>query len=329
MNQSCSGSLHAQIIYKGQLKKEVTFTLENTGHLREIIAVEEEDFIDEIHYWSAESPNLYDLSLALSAPACDKVLCYFGMRKIEAQNGHIFLNNKVIYQRLILDQGYWEKNLIPPPCADALKQDILLTKALGFNGARKHQKLEDAHYYYYADVMGLLVWCEMPSPYRFNDMEITSLLSEWQELLKECYNHPSIITWVPFNESWDVRNMLTDSRQQAFVTALYFLTKSYDRMRLISSNDGWEIPGHTDLFCIHDYEDSPAILSKRYADFPAFLETGIPNRQALAQGTSYHGQPFLLSEYGASPLTEIFLKMPGDIMILPAPLKNIWNVFLP
>lgn len=308
LSESCTGSLHVEISYKGILKKTVSFTFTDSCYLREIIALEEEDSIDEIHYWSTESPNLYDLSLTLSVSASDYVLCYFGMRKIESRNGHIFLNNKLLYQRLVLDQGYWKESLMTPPLTTALQDDIRLTKELGFNGVRKHQKLEDAHYYYYADIMGLLVWCEMPSPYLFNDVEISSVLTEWQEIMRESYNHPCIITWVPFNESWGVRNILTDSRQQAFVSTLYFLTKAYDKTRLISSNDGWEIPENTDLFCIHDYEACSETLSKRYNDFDMFLKTGIPNRQALAYGNNYRRQPFLLSEYGGVALAGNFSK---------------------
>lgn len=299
-NKSFCGSLKADIFFHDILKKTVTISFTDTHYIRELISIGEEDFIDEIHYWSCDSPNLYNLSLTLSES--DFVECYFGMRKIEAKGGSIFLNNRLLYQRLILDQGYWKDSLMTPPDKAALKKDIQLTKMLGFNGARKHQKLEDPHYYYWADVLGLLVWCEMPSPYQFNDCEISSFLSEWQEVICEAYNHPCIITWVPFNESWGVRNVLNCSCQQSFIASAYYLTKAYDPTRPVSTNDGWETPEETDIFCIHDYEGEADVIKERYRDMEKFCKTGIPNRQALTHLASYHGQPFFLSEYGGIAL---------------------------
>lgn len=300
LNKSICGSLQADIFFQDTVKKTATFSFTNTHYVCESISIEEEDFIDEIHYWDCDSPNLYNLYLALSGK--DFVECYFGMRKIEAINGRVYLNNRPLFQRLILDQGYWKESLMTPPTKDALKKDIQLTKLMGFNGARKHQKLEDPLYYFWADVSGLLVWCEMPSPYQFNDCEIHSFLSEWQDLLREAYNHPSIITWVPFNESWGIRNVLTNRCQQSFIASVYYLTKAYDPTRLISTNDGWETPKETDLFCIHDYEGNADIIKERYQDIENFSRTGIPGRQALTHAASYHGQPFFLSEYGGISL---------------------------
>ena len=99
----------------------------------------------------------------------DRVETYFGMRKISVHNGQLLLNNRPYFQRLVLDQGYWRDTLLTPPSEEAIKKDIELTKAMGFNGARKHQKIEDPRYYYWADKLGLLVWGEMPSAYEFND----------------------------------------------------------------------------------------------------------------------------------------------------------------
>lgn len=300
LNENCDGVLRADISFGNELRRSVSFSFKNAHYIREFISIAEEDFVDEIHYWDCSSPNLYDLTLSLSNG--DQADCYFGMRKIETRHGQVFLNNRPLYQRLILDQGYWKDSLMTPPSSEALKLDIKRTKEMGFNGARKHQKLEDPRYYYWADVLGLLVWCEMPSAYQFNDAEIASILSEWQEILGEAYNHPSIITWVPFNESWGIRNVLSDNSQQNFAAAVYALTKAYDPTRLVSTNDGWENPAQTDLSCIHDYESSPSVLSHRYKDMEAFFKTGLPGRQALTQNASYLGQPFLLTEYGGIAL---------------------------
>lgn len=300
LNRNLSGTLKSDIYFHDILKKTVTLSFTDTHYINETISIEEEDFIDEIHYWSCDSPNLYNLCLTLSGG--DFVECYFGMRKIEARNGCVFLNNRRLFQRLILDQGYWKDSLMTSPAKEALKKDIQLTRLMGFNGARKHQKLEDPHYYFWADVLGLLVWCEMPSPYQFNDCEIHSFLSEWQEMLCEAYNHPCIITWVLFNESWGIRNVLTCHQQQDLISSAYYLTRAYDPTRLISTNDGWENPEETDLFCIHDYEGDADILKKRYQDIEKFSRTGIPGRQAMTHSASYQRQPFFLSEYGGLSL---------------------------
>lgn len=140
-----------------------------------------------------------------------------------------------------------------PPDADALWYDIEMTKKMGFNGVRKHQKMEDPRFYYLADRMGLLVWGEMPSGYEFCNEEISNVVVEWMEFVKQSYNHPCIITWVPFNESWGIRNVLNDVRQQEFVKTLYHLTKAIDPGRLVSSNDGWEQLEDSDICGIHNY----------------------------------------------------------------------------
>ena len=134
----------------------------------------------------------------------DEVGTHFSM-KISVRNNQILLNNRPLYQRLILDQGYWEESLLTPPTKDALKKDLELIKAMGFNGIRKHQKFEDPWFYYLADKMGLLVWAELPSPYSFSTKEVENVQRDMTEMAKALFNHPSIITWVPFNESWESR----------------------------------------------------------------------------------------------------------------------------
>lgn len=137
----------------------------------------------------------------------------------------IFLNHQRLYQRLVLDQGYWPDSLMTPPDDQAIRRDIELTKAMGFNGARKHQKMEDARYYYWANKMGLMVWGECPSAYSFSADSTVNIEREWAEFVEERYNNPCIIAWVPLNESWGVRRILTDRRQQALAASLYYLTK--------------------------------------------------------------------------------------------------------
>ena len=264
-----------------------------------ILEIKESDPVDEVHYWTPECPNLYDLDirLYLSGELVDAVRSYFGMRKISIQGDRILLNNKPYYQKLILDQGYWPDSLLTPPSDAAIRYDIEMAKKFGFNGARKHQKIEDPRYYYWADRLGLLVWGEMPSGYQFNAMEIENISREWIEFINRDYNHPAIIAWVPFNESWGVRNILVDRNQQAFAQAMVHLIKALDGTRFVSANDGWE-QVESDICGIHDYEAWGEAFAAKYADKEKLLETEAVGRLIYANGYRYQGQPVLLTEYG-------------------------------
>ena len=208
-----------------------------------------------IHLWTPEEPQLYDLEIRIikNGKVVDEVYSYFGMREIKTDKGNIVLNGKVLYQRLILDQGYWQDSHLTPPCEEALIDDIEKIQALGFNGLRKHMKVEDERFLYWCDVKGMLVWSEMAAYYEFDDRAVEEYTKEWLEVVKQNYNHPSIITWTPFNESWGVPEIKTDVKQQRFTESIYYLTKSIDSMRPVVVNDGWE---HTvsDIITLHDYE---------------------------------------------------------------------------
>ena len=264
-----------------------------------ILEIKEVDPVDEMHYWTPEHPNLYDLEILLyrHGELTDRVRSYFGMRKIAVNGDRILLNNKPYYQKLVLDQGYWPESLMTPPSDAAIRYDIEMTKKFGFNGARKHQKIEDPRYYYWADRLGLLVWGEMPSGYEFNAVELENLCREWFEFIKRDYNHPSIVVWVPFNESWGVRNILVDGRQQALARATYHLLKAWDGTRLVSANDGWE-QVESDICGIHDYEASGEAFAVKYARRDDLMRQGATGRLIYAQGFHYQGQPVLITEYG-------------------------------
>jgi len=168
---------------------------------------------------------------------------------------------------------------------------------MGFNGARKHQKIEDPRYYYWADRLGLLVWGEMPSAYNFNTQEIENVTLEWMSFIERDYNHPSIVVWVPLNESWGVRNIFTDRNQQSFARALYFIAKAMDSTRLVSTNDGWELV-ETDICGIHDYSPWAENLAPKYLDKEKLLESSTGRRMLYCEGIKYEGQPILITEYG-------------------------------
>lgn len=293
------GKLLWKVSYQGKEKKTGELSLKDKKE-RLVFSVENEDPIDnKIHLWEPEHPNLYDLELEVYEDGSlqDKVEAYFGMRKIEVRDGHIYLNHYPLYQKLVLDQGYWKESLMTPPDGKALLKDLELIKQMGFNGVRKHQKIEDPRFLYYADKLGLLVWEEMPSMYEFCQEGMEDFLQEYMQMLKRDYNHPCIIAWVPFNESWGIRDVLWDKKQQRFAESLYHLTKAWDGQRLVSTNDGWESV-QADIIGIHDYEDNPKRLLNTYHDREKLMAYTAVGKMICSQGFVYGGEPVLLSEYG-------------------------------
>lgn len=256
-----------------------------------------------VRTWSPEDPNLYDVKFQLlyQGNVEDTVASYFAMREIRIDGSNILLNGHPIYQRLILDQGYWKDSHLTPPSEEALVEDIDKIHALGYNGLRKHQKIEDERFLYWCDVKGMLVWSEMAAAYQYSDYAVSEFVSEWMEIVKQNYNHPCIITWTPFNESWGVSQIETRKIEQNFTEAVYYLTKSLDKYRPVIVNDGWE---HTisDIITLHDYEEVGEVLKARYTEGKEeIMSTEIyhcSGKSAFANGYSYKGQPVIISEYG-------------------------------
>ena len=260
--------------------------------------------------WSPESPTLFDTELRIvrDGRVCDCVNSYFGMRKVEARDGRVYLNNKPYYQKLILDQGYWPQSLMTAPDAEALRQDILMSKAMGFNGCRKHQKAEDPRFLYLADKLGYLVWGEIGSCISFGPQSVQRLMAEWGEAVARDYNHPSIVAWVPVNESWGVPNIARDPQHQALALALYYQCKAMDSTRLVVGNDGWEMT-KSDICAIHNYMHGKPEDMKAHARFEKSLSTredllcDIPSgRSIYAEGWQHDGAPILLTEFGGISL---------------------------
>lgn len=253
--------------------------------------------------WSPENPRLVyvDFALYSGGTLVDLAHTRFGMRKISVDEyGKICLNGRPYHQRLVLDQGYWKESGTTAPSAEALKRDIELAKAMGFNGARKHQKTEDPYYCYYAEELGFLTWCEMPSAYRYNAKEATNFAEEWAEIVTTARNATSNVCYVPVNESWGVRNIPTDKAQQNFARSLYYLTKALDPERLVSTNDGFETVNPTDILGVHDYDsETAAHFSKYDGGYDGMHPQGFA---LFADGEFYQGQPVLLSEFGGRAL---------------------------
>ena len=230
--------------------------------------------------WSPETPHLYSLELQLvdeNNHLIDQVTSYTGLRELTITNGQHCLNGKPLFLRGILDQGYFPGGWYSPESDQAIKQDIELTKAMGFNFARKHQKAEDPRYLYWADKMGLLVWAEMPSGRIFSTELITSLTAQWLDLVRRDRGHPCVIGWVPFNESWGVWHIQQRPEQRALVDGLVQMTKALDSSRPVIGNDGWEYSSG-DLWTLHLYHDDQRTLDERLAVLLA------DPRQAVTEG---------------------------------------------
>ena len=285
------------VTLEGELIKRERFTLR--GRHNKFRFALPKDYTDD-YSWTPENPRLLyvDFALYKGGKQTDLAHTRIGMRKIAVDEyGKICLNDRPYYQRLVLDQGYWPESGLTPPSAESLKKDIELAKAMGFNGARKHQKMEDPYYCYYAEELGFLTWCEMPSAYRFCAEEVAAITKEWQEIVKEGRNSTSNVCYVPLNESWGAREMGTEETQKEFARGLYHLTRALDKTRLISTNDGFEIVNPTDIVGVHDYDAGKAEDFQKYAGEK--YEGMHPQGFALfAEGEKYEGQPALLTEFG-------------------------------
>lgn len=254
----------------------------------------------KVALWHPDSPNLYDVNFQLlnNDVVVDEVKSYFGMRKVSAKGGKVLLNNQPIYQRLILDQGYYDGGILTAASDEDYIRDIKLIKELGFNGVRKHQKVEDPRFLYWADKLGLLVWGEMGSAYLFNDTMILDNTYEWQHTVLRDYNHPSIIAWTLMNESWGIPNILIDKKQQYHTASLYFTVKALDNTRLAISNDGWEHT-YSDLATFHDYTQDGELLAKKISSKEMVANEAIcasGQKYLFAEGYKYSNQPILISE---------------------------------
>jgi len=280
-----------------------------------------DDFRNEL-LWSPERPTLLDASIKLfkNGVLIDEFESYTALRTVHILRDRFMLNGRPYLLRMVLDQGYWPDTLLAAPSDEALKRDVELAKAMGFNGVRKHQKIEDPRYLYWADKLGLFVWEEMPSSYRFTRTAIKRMLREWSEAIDRDYSHPCIIVWVPFNESWGVPELTSQRMQRHAVEALYHLTKTLDFTRPVIGNDGWESSA-TDILGIHDYDNNTEHMRQRYgAEIePAQLfDRRRPGGRVLTlDGFPHQGQPVMLTEFGGIAFQD---KSKADPSV-----KDIWG----
>jgi beta-galactosidase/beta-glucuronidase len=270
--------------------------------------------IADAKLWSPCSPQLYGIRVAMFSDdqLLDEVESYAGLRSVKLANGRVLLNDKPMFLAMVLDQGYWPQSYLAAPSDEALRRDVELAKQFGFNGARKHQKIEDPRWLYWCDRLGLLVWSEMANARAWSPEAEERLLAEWERAVRRDYNHPCIITWVPVNESMGFPG-LEESHpgQYAFIERVVELTRRLDDSRPIIDNDGWEHTNVTDICAIHDYTPTSEELRERYrqtltgGQLPATV--WYRNKPLFVLGAQHRGQPIMLTEVGG------FLSEPAGI----------------
>ena len=246
----------------------------------------------EKHLWEVGAGRLYDLELCFGE---DAVKSYFGLRDVRMEGYKFLLNGKSVFQRLVLDQGFYPDGIYTAPSDDALRADVERSLAVGFNGARLHEKVFEERFLYHCDRLGYLVWGEYPN-WGLDDALQESgypILTEWIEEVKRDFNHPAIIGWCPYNET-------TVQRYQPALRAVYRATKALDPTRPCIDASGY-FHVETDIYDVHDYDQNPASFKERY--------------DQLLNGGAYHdrhskhqpytpGMPFFVSEYGGIRWTE-------------------------
>lgn len=248
----------------------------------------------ERHLWELGCGRLYDVVLRFGR---DEVKSYFGLRDIALAGRKFFLNGKSVFQRLVLDQGFYADGIYTAPNEEALVRDIRCAMDAGFNGARLHEKVFEPRYLYHADRLGFMVWGEYPSwGYDHSDVgNLHTLLPEWLDSVTRDVNHPSVVGWCPFNETWDY-GAQKKRVDPLLLRIVYEETKRCDPTRpcIDTSGNFHEV---TDIYDVHDYGQDPVAFRARYDE--AFLHGTVEENHHCTGRQSWDGkQPLFVSEYG-------------------------------
>ncbi len=294
--ENCSVLVQAELCGRGDFTVEVFYDGKPVGYARKNnvgTVAQAEIMLTEKHLWELGDGKLYDLKLTFGE---DEVSSYFGLRSVELENGKFLLNGRPVFQRLVLDQGFYHDGVCTAPSDEALIRDIKCSMDAGFNGARLHQKVFEPRFLYHADRLGYMVWGEYGS-WGFDTSCAANLicyLPDWLDTVKRDYNHPSVIGWCPFNET----EFCTEPDRYAvycdMMRRVYEFTKAYDPTRPCIDTSGWY---HvvTDIFDIHDYVQDPEAMKERYKE-PG---SGIDNHFIPPSRQPWDGKaPLFMSEYG-------------------------------
>lgn len=247
--------------------------------------------LKEKHLWEVGDGKLYNLEIEFEQ---DKVKSYFGLRSLRLDGYKFLINEKSVFQRLVLDQGFYPKGVYTAPSDADLEKDIDISMAMGFNGARLHEKVFEERFLYHCDKKGYIVWGEYPNwgvDLSYSEA-VYAILPEWIEAVERDFNHPSIIGWCPFNETWD-----TDRRKQCdeILKTIYYATKAIDQTRPVIDTSGcYHVI--TDIFDVHDYEQDVEKFRKNNDQ----LKNEGTLCDLIGNGRQKYtvGQPTFVSEYG-------------------------------
>ena len=291
-NITGSVNITAELAGKGDFRCDITFRGKPMGSYRAESASGQLHFsisLAESHLWDLGKGNLYDVRFTFGE---DTVESYFGLRQIRLEGEKFLLNGRSVFQRLILDQGFWPESLYTAPTDEELQMDIRRALDLGFNGARMHEKIFEERYLYHADRMGYLVWGEYPDwglDHSYED-HVYAILPEWTEELERDFNHPSIVCWVPHNETWDKNGR---KQYDPGIALVYQMTKAIDPTRPCIDASG-HLHVQTDIYDVHNYEQDPVVFKENYDK----LLTGQTPWGRFCDRQTYPGGPYFVSEYG-------------------------------
>ncbi len=301
---SNSVAIHGDFVGCAPLQITASYDGEIMGQARTIVSAKTAVVtipLKEQHLWELGCGRLYDLEITFGE---DIVNSYFGMRQV-CMDGHKFmLNGKSVFQRLILDQGFYPDGIYTAKDDETLKRDIELSMAMGFNGARLHQKVFDPRFLYHCDKAGYMTWGETGSwGFDFSDASVFSqFTTEWMEVLNRDFNHPSIVGWCPMNESWYYWGKSQDNNSMLL---LYMMTKNIDPTRpCIDSSGGYHVA--TDIYDLHDYEQNAEIFKQHYSslveggDNYTFDPVNERTHKFTGMWQTYAGEPRFISEYGGT-----------------------------
>ncbi|MFC7549557.1 glycoside hydrolase family 2 protein [Plantactinospora sp. GCM10030261] len=257
---------------------------------------------DEDLLWAPWNPTLIGVTVEVADEAgVDTVASYTGLRSVATERRVFLINDRPIFVRSVLAQGYWPESHLAAPSPTALRREVELIKELGFNAVRVHQKVEDPRFLYWADRLGLLVWAETANAYAFGARSVELLTAEWMDIVRRDRSHPCVVTWVPINESWGVPRGPGVAAQRHYARALASLTRALDPTRPVVSNDGWEHVD-SDIWTTHDYTQDGDRFRDRYDDpdrMPELLDRFGPNGHRMRlDDAPDRGQPFMVTEFG-------------------------------